>query len=394
VCLLDEPDDPVLLGRGASGSVRRARVPAFVAFSPFALPPSANAVGFLTTSSAASANMASITSEAPAAARASEDIDALPEEVIAVKSIPLASPEHHREASREFDFAARALELDSDPTNHIFDHIVRVRSVQHDECGQRTIVTMEYMQGGDVSTAPAFAPAAARSPTAVVDWEHRLQDVARDMCQALDTLHNKLGVLHRDLKPSNVLLAADGTAKIADFGVAFVMPRFLRPSCHDGNPPPPLVAFEQVGSASYMSPERLRGGAYGPTSDVWSLGVLLFQLALCGRHPFLDIAMKTSDAGPLSSTRTTRSPPQAQQHFDGGCDRFWCVVSRLTAFEDGEECEVSTAAALDAAFLVLNEVRASAPPSGRCREFLRACLNPSAHERPSAEQLLSHPWLA
>lgn len=102
---------------------------------------------------------------------------------------------------------------------------------------------------------------------------HRVAQIGLDVLSALETAHAQ-GVVHRDVKPSNVLLTEDGRAVLTDFGIATVA----------GDPA--LTSTGVVlGSPSYMSPERARGKAFGPESDLWSLGATLFAAAE-GRPPF------------------------------------------------------------------------------------------------------------
>ena len=92
----------------------------------------------------------------------------------------------------------------------------------------------------------------------------------------------KQGVIHRDLKPSNILLSTDGSVMIADFGMA----RQLRASSEK--------AQSYTGTMSYMAPERLRNESYSFKSDVWSLGLIIYQAAL-GRFPIKGDPLKFSD---------------------------------------------------------------------------------------------------
>jgi serine/threonine-protein kinase len=87
---------------------------------------------------------------------------------------------------------------------------------------------------------------------------------------ALDYAHER-GVLHRDVKPGNVLFAADGTPKLTDFGLAKLFSY------------PAAAASRVVGSAPYMAPEQFDSGPLGPAADIYSLGVVLYEMA--GGHP-------------------------------------------------------------------------------------------------------------
>jgi len=80
-------------------------------------------------------------------------------------------------------------------------------------------------------------------------------------------------VLHRDIKPANIFLTLDGTVKLGDLGLG----RFLSDNT--------LEAFSKVGTPLYMSAEVLKGSGYDAKSDVWSLGCVLYELAML-RSPF------------------------------------------------------------------------------------------------------------
>ncbi|HRG97239.1 MAG TPA: serine/threonine-protein kinase [Polyangiaceae bacterium] len=119
------------------------------------------------------------------------------------------------------------------------------------------------------------------------------------IARAIEAAHGA-GIVHRDLKPSNVLLGADGRPRVVDFGIA----RFL-----GGHSEPPADAeaddLALVGTPSYMAPEQWRGED-GPKTDVWALGLILYQL-LTRAHPLrgLDaaqIAMRAELAEPVPST--------------------------------------------------------------------------------------------
>ena len=115
---------------------------------------------------------------------------------------------------------------------------------------------------------------------------HRLEVMSRDLraavpmlvqvARAVQYLHSQ-GIIHRDLKPLNILLTADGTPLVADFGL-------VRPIADDSDLSLSLVP---LGTRQYMSPEQTRGGRenYTPACDIWALGIILYEL-LAGCRPF------------------------------------------------------------------------------------------------------------
>ncbi len=104
---------------------------------------------------------------------------------------------------------------------------------------------------------------------------HRVIGIIFKCCLALDHAYRQ-GVIHRDIKPANIMVAAGDEAKIADFGLALNMNKDMDRDS---------TFIMGVGSPAYMSPEQIKGYALNQKTDIYSLGVVLFQL-LTGRLPF------------------------------------------------------------------------------------------------------------
>jgi WD40 repeat protein/tRNA A-37 threonylcarbamoyl transferase component Bud32 len=178
-----------------------------------------------------------------------------PNRLVALKVI-LAG--RHADAERRARFLAEA------------DAIARLRHpniVQIHEVGQHDslpFLALEYVEGGTLARRLAGTALPARPAAELVE----------KLARAVQHAHER-GVIHRDLKPANVLLGADGTPKITDFGLA-------------KQPRPELTATGAVlGTPAYMAPEQAAGDTtlVGPPADVYALGVILYEL-LTGRPPF------------------------------------------------------------------------------------------------------------
>ncbi len=163
------------------------------------------------------------------------------------------------------------------------ENIVKVYDISQD--GEAPFIVVECVAGRDIGKLLGKH-----------DGGHLNEKFARRMTaqllRALSYAHLR-GVIHRDIKPSNILVTANGTVKVADFGIARIVEE--EDGAEIGKP------GEIVGSARYMSPEQLRGKEATPRSDVYSVGVLLYH-CLTGRPPF------SGDVRALAQQHIHKSP--------------------------------------------------------------------------------------
>ncbi|CAN0296758.1 unnamed protein product, partial [Ectocarpus sp. 12 AP-2014] len=149
--------------------------------------------------------------------------------------------------------------------------------------------------------------------------EASIASIALDMAQGLRYMHS-LDMLHRDIKPANILLDREGRVKLADFGlVRSLNDTATNTNANDdggdaeegagGRQASRGRAHSFVGTAIYMSPERLQGEPYGPSADVWSLGLSLLTLAI-GKYP-LEISSFHSGINGSGGSRSSGEFPDA-----------------------------------------------------------------------------------
>ena len=207
------------------------------------------------------------------------------------------------------------------------------------------------------SSSPTAVGGGAVPPRRVLP-ERSVRAFALQVVLGLELLHNERGIIHRDIKPANLLFHRGGAVKIADFGVSTDYAR----AGGGGDGQQQQQGEEDsgqtktfVGSVLYMSPERLQGQPYGASVDVWSLGVTLYEAAV-GKHPFQE------EGQPAPS--------------------FWELLQRVAQQDP---------------LLHSSPLREHGGLGESVSEdmdsFVALCLAYDPEERPTATELLAHPWL-
>jgi serine/threonine protein kinase len=211
--------------------------------------------------------------------------DVLLSRAVAVK---LLRPQYNSESS----FLVRFLQEAQAAAGLSHPNIVTVYDVGQD--GEQRYIVMEYVEG--VNLKEIILESAPFS----VD---RAVDIALQICRAVAVAH-RAGLVHRDIKPQNVLFTGDGRVKVTDFGIARAL-----------SAPKGLTEAGMVwGTPHYISPEQASGEEVSPASDVYSTGVVLFEM-LTGHLPFdgpssVAIAMKhVREPAPSVSRWNASVPP-------------------------------------------------------------------------------------
>ena len=183
-----------------------------------------------------------------------------------------------------------------------------------DEAEGNSFIAMEYVEGESLKEKIEKRP---------LPLEDAL-GIAIQVAEGLHFAHEK-GIVHRDITPANVMFDSQGRAKIMDFGLA-----------HLGDATQITKTGTIVGTPAYISPEQIRGEKADPRADIWSLGLVLYEM-VAGRRPFhgesaqtLALAIQNEEPEPLTAVRTrvpveldrvagkalAKSPANRYQHVD------------------------------------------------------------------------------
>ena len=187
-------------------------------------------------------------------------------------------------------FLPEALSKDQKSLNRFYNEVKIARQISHPnvcrvydigEVNGIAYISMEFIAGEDLNS---LLRRIGRIPA------NKATEMARQLCSGLASAHEK-GVLHRDLKPANVMLDERGSLRIMDFGLAGVIDQ---------------IADIRSGTPAYMSPEQLAGKEVTVKSDIYSLGLVLYEV-FTGKRPFdaasLDeLKQKQMDSSPSRMT--------------------------------------------------------------------------------------------
>ncbi|HEX6159832.1 MAG TPA: serine/threonine-protein kinase, partial [Thermoanaerobaculia bacterium] len=186
-------------------------------------------------------------------------IDTQLDEVVAIKTLPgdvmTKSPEDLERFKREIRLARK------------ITHRNVLRTYDYGEAEGVYFISMEYVRGYTLSELLDEAPQRQMQPRPAAG-------ISRQICRGLQAAHEQ-GIIHRDIKPGNVLIDAKGEVKLMDFGIARMAE----------TPEAMTQAGLIVGTPHYMSPEQVQGKQLDARSDVYSMGVLVYEM-LVGQRPF------------------------------------------------------------------------------------------------------------
>ena len=174
------------------------------------------------------------------------------------------------------------------------DHPFICKIYEAAELEGKVFIVMEYVEGKNLQE---------KLDEGILSMRDSLQ-IALEIAEALEDAHKK-GIIHRDLKPSNIMLTPQGHAKVMDFGLAKY---FLTEGEEDITKTLTKASLTEkgavVGTIAYMSPEQARGEAVDTRSDIFSLGIIIYEMTT-GRHPF----SKSSPIETLTSILRDATPP-------------------------------------------------------------------------------------
>lgn len=188
-------------------------------------------------------------------------VDTRLERSVAVKILPKSITENSKVALH-FQYEAKiASAISHQNIAHIYEY---------GKCREMHFLAMEYIPG---KTLRQLLKERQIDLLTVVD-------IALQVCSALKAAH-KQNIIHRDIKPENIMITDDYLIKVVDFGIAKISEK----ESEENTEPFTVTTGSPIGTVGYMSPEQVRGHQIDARTDLWSLGVLLYEM-LTGNRPF------------------------------------------------------------------------------------------------------------
>lgn len=214
------------------------------------------------------------------------------------------------ELRRRFCAESQAVAMLSHP------NIVSVYDVSHSDNVE--YIVMELIEG--ITLKQYLQKKSVLEPAEVLDFTIQI-------AKALEHAHSK-GIIHRDIKPQNIMLLKDGMIKVADFGIAS-----LESDIEENN-------GEAVGSVHYIAPEQARGQAPDARSDIYSLGIVMYEM-LTGKLPYIgasdvEVAVKHMNTDPVSPRELVPDIPEELERIclkamNSDMDKRYQTASELLA---------------------------------------------------------------
>jgi serine/threonine protein kinase len=253
---------------------------------------------------------------------------------VALKFLPEESaddPDAERRFQREADTIAQL--------NH--PNICTIYEIDRFE--GRAFIAMECVEGVNLKT---YMARHELSTSAIVE-------ISLQIAAALGSAHAK-GIVHRDIKPGNIIVGDTRQVKVLDFGLAR---RFATIETHELGPEGSTIPGRPMGTANYMAPERILQLPLDPRCDLFSLGVVMYEMAT-GRLPFAgaspsETVANVLDKDPVPLTNLAPHHPKGLEH----------VIKRLLAKQAGDR--YASASELSAALIAV------VPPNRSIRARLR-----------------------
>lgn len=253
------------------------------------------------------------------------------------------------ELRRRFRAESQAVAMLSHP------NIVSVYDVSHNDDVE--YIVMELIDG--ITLKQYLQKKSVLDPAEVLDFTIQT-------AKALEHAHSK-GIIHRDIKPQNIMLLKDGMIKVADFGIAS-----LENTVEENN-------GETVGSVHYIAPEQARGEAPDARSDIYSLGIVMYEM-LTGRLPYVgnsdvEVAVKHMNTDPVTPRDIVPSIPEELERIclkamNSNIDERYQTASEMLADLEQYKAQSLAAHVLEDSEAVL--IDSEEPPRRRAKRSRRS----------------------